>query len=159
MSVSLRVAPRRLSSQRSWRRSASNGRQSPATTRSSRSSSEDGSLPAARDDKLPLASGGRISAAAAFRTSPKCTRYYAGTKRPGYNVLLSKPALPERIIEIAYAFWHSKALFAAVELDVFTKLAAGPLDLEALTARTGVHPRAARDFFDALVALELLERD
>jgi SAM-dependent methyltransferase len=74
-------------------------------------------------------------------------------------VLLSKTALPERIIEIAYAFWHSKALFAAVELDVLTKLAGGPLDLETLTARTGGHPRAARDFFDALVALGLLERD
>jgi len=73
--------------------------------------------------------------------------------------LLGKPALPERIIEIAYAFWHSKALFAAVELDVFTKLADGALHLDTLTGRTGVHPRGARDFFDCLVALGLLDRN
>ena len=74
-------------------------------------------------------------------------------------MLQTDTALPQRIIKIAYAFWQSKALFAAVELDVFTTLADGPLDLEALASRTGIHRRGARDFFDALVALGLLERD
>ena len=68
-------------------------------------------------------------------------------------------AEPKRILDLAYAFWRSKVLFAAVELDVFTALAAGPLDLLALSGRTGVHPRGARDFFDSLVALGLLQRN
>jgi SAM-dependent methyltransferase len=72
---------------------------------------------------------------------------------------INKRTVPSRIIEIAYAFWHSKALFAAVELDVFSKLADGPLDLATLASRTKVHERAARDFFDSLVALGLLDRD
>ena len=66
---------------------------------------------------------------------------------------------PCRIVEIAYAFWQSKVLFAAVELDVFSKLADGPLNLATLARRTNVHERGARDFFDALVALGLLQRD
>ena len=74
-------------------------------------------------------------------------------------MLQTNTALPERIIDIAYAFWQSKALFTAVELDVFTTLTAGPLDLGTLTSQTGIHQRGARDFFDALVALGLLERD
>lgn len=66
---------------------------------------------------------------------------------------------PERILDLAYAFWRSKVLFAAVELDVFTTLTAGPLALLILARRTGVHPRGARDFFDSLVALGLLQRN
>jgi SAM-dependent methyltransferase len=66
---------------------------------------------------------------------------------------------PNRILDVAYAFWRSKALFSAVELDVFTTLADSPLDLATLASRTGVHQRGARDFFDALVALGLLHRD
>jgi hypothetical protein len=72
---------------------------------------------------------------------------------------INRPAVPNRIIEMAYAFWHSKALFAAVELAVFSKLADGTLDLATLASRTKVHERAARDFFDSLVALGLLDRD
>jgi SAM-dependent methyltransferase len=67
--------------------------------------------------------------------------------------------LPKRIIEMGYAFWRSKALLSAVELDVFTVLAIGPLDLQSVRARIGIHERGARDFFDALVALGLLYRD
>jgi SAM-dependent methyltransferase len=62
-------------------------------------------------------------------------------------------------MELAYAFQQSKALLSAVELDVFTILAEYPLDLGTLTARTGIHQRGARDFFDSLVALRLLHRD
>ena len=36
---------------------------------------------------------------------------------------------------------------------------AGPLKAEELRERLGLHPRSARDFFDALVALRMLERD
>ena len=48
---------------------------------------------------------------------------------------------------------------SAVELDVFTTLANEPLDLDALRHKIGVDQRGARDFFDALVAIGLLDRD
>lgn len=65
---------------------------------------------------------------------------------------------PDRIMQLGFAYWGSKTLLSAVELGVFTELAAGPLDAEALRERLGLHPRGARDFFDALVALGMLER-
>src|SRR5215218_3561884 len=58
------------------------------------------------------------------------------------------------------AFWGSKTLLSAVEMGLFAVLSsAGPLDAEALRERLGLHPRGARDFFDALVALGMLERN
>jgi hypothetical protein len=66
--------------------------------------------------------------------------------------------LPDRIMQLGRGFMASKVLFSAVELDVFTTLAAGPLDGEALRHHLGLHARAARDFFDTLVALRLLDR-
>jgi hypothetical protein len=65
----------------------------------------------------------------------------------------------EHILEIAFAFRKSKALFCAVELRLFDVLAEGPQKAEQLAGRLGVHGRGLRDFLDALVALELLERD
>jgi hypothetical protein len=56
------------------------------------------------------------------------------------------------------AFWASKVLLSAVEMEVFTELAKHPEDLASLQARLGLHPRSARDFFDALVALGFLNR-
>lgn len=65
----------------------------------------------------------------------------------------------DRILDIGYAFWRSKVLFSAVELGLFTELGGAVLPCETLAERLGVHPRGARDFFDALVALRVLERD
>lgn len=65
---------------------------------------------------------------------------------------------PEKILQTGLAFWASKTLLAAVEMGVFTELAHGPRPFEALRGRMGVHPRAARDFFDALTALGFLVR-
>ena len=66
---------------------------------------------------------------------------------------------PDAILQLGLGFWGSKTLLSAVELGVFRQLAeAGGLDGEALRARLGLHPRSARDFFDALVALGMLER-
>jgi Dimerisation domain/O-methyltransferase domain len=65
----------------------------------------------------------------------------------------------DRIMQIAMGFWASKTLMSAVELGIFDTLASGPLDAIALRSRVGVHERSARDFFDALVALGLLQRD
>jgi len=65
---------------------------------------------------------------------------------------------PEHILQIGFGFWASKTLLSAVEMEVFTELAKHPENLEELTGRLGLHPRSARDFFDALVALRFLER-
>jgi hypothetical protein len=65
----------------------------------------------------------------------------------------------DRIVQLGLAFRASKALLSAAELGVFTALAKQPLDLEALAQRIGIHKRGARDFFDTLVALGMLERD
>ncbi|WP_026606059.1 methyltransferase [Methylocapsa acidiphila] len=65
---------------------------------------------------------------------------------------------PEKIFGIGFGFWGAKALLSAVELGIFTELAKRPLDLAALTQKVGLHDRGARDFFDALVALGLLDR-
>jgi len=66
---------------------------------------------------------------------------------------------PERILQTGLAFWSSKTLLSAIELNVFTELAHGPLTLSELQNRLGVHDRGARDFFDALVALGFLARN
>ena len=66
---------------------------------------------------------------------------------------------PDRLLMLGSRYWESKALFCAVELGVFSELAQGPMDAETLRRRVGVHARGARDFFDALVALGLLERE
>jgi hypothetical protein len=66
---------------------------------------------------------------------------------------------PDGIMQLGFAFWGSKTLLSAVELKLFGVLSeAGPLDAEELRERLGLHPRSARDFFDALVALGMLAR-
>jgi hypothetical protein len=66
---------------------------------------------------------------------------------------------PEHILQTGLAFWSSKTLLSAIELEVFTELAKHPLPLADLTGRLGLHPRSAQDFFDALVALGFLDRE
>jgi hypothetical protein len=70
----------------------------------------------------------------------------------------NEPSL-DRIVDLQFQFAASKVFLSAVELGVFTVLAEGPLDYESLRGRLGLHPRGARDFFDTLVALGVLERD
>ncbi len=65
---------------------------------------------------------------------------------------------PEHIMKLGTGFWASKTLLSAVELGVFTTLSAAPADLTTLQTKLGLHPRSARDFLDALVALNLLDR-
>src|ERR1700704_2114156 len=65
----------------------------------------------------------------------------------------------EHILQTGLGFWASKTLLSAVELGLFTALAEKPSTAEELRARLGVHPRAALDFFDALVALGFLQRE
>lgn len=65
---------------------------------------------------------------------------------------------PDYIMHVGTSFTAAKTLLSAVELDVFTELAREPADHDALRQRLGLHPRASRDFFDALVALGFLDR-
>ncbi len=65
---------------------------------------------------------------------------------------------PDRILQTGMAFWASKTLLSAVEMELFTDLAKHPGDLAFVQGRMGLHPRAARDFLDALVALGFLQR-
>jgi hypothetical protein len=66
---------------------------------------------------------------------------------------------PGGILQLGLGFWASRTLLSAIDLGVFTVLAATPTGFEALRKKLGLHPRAARDFLDALVALRMLERD
>ncbi len=65
---------------------------------------------------------------------------------------------PGHILQVGTGFWASKVLLSAVEMGLFTELAQHPEDLETLQGRLGLHRRAARDFLDALVALDFLQR-
>jgi len=65
---------------------------------------------------------------------------------------------PDHIMQVGLGFWASKTLLSAVEMEVFTELARHPGRLEEVQGRLGLHPRSARDFLDALVALGFLER-
>jgi hypothetical protein len=71
---------------------------------------------------------------------------------------MSEPLSPESILQVGLGFWPSKVLLSAIEMELFTDLAKGPQSLESLRGRIGLHPRAAHDFLDALVALHFLER-
>lgn len=62
-------------------------------------------------------------------------------------------------MEIGIGFWPAKVLLSAVELQVFTVLGSNSMSGSELQAALGLHPRANPDFFDALVALRLLERE
>lgn len=66
---------------------------------------------------------------------------------------------PQKILETGFAFWPSKVLLTAVELDVFTTLGPRSMTAAELGRVLDLHPRGIFDFFDTLVALGFLERD
>ncbi len=65
---------------------------------------------------------------------------------------------PEKILQVGMGFWSSRTLLAAVELGLFSELAKKPATLTDLSSKLELHPRGARDFLDALVALGFLAR-
>ncbi len=65
---------------------------------------------------------------------------------------------PDKILQTGLAFWASKTLLSAIEMGLFTELSLGPATFDVVSGRLGLHPRSARDFLDALVALNFLER-
>jgi hypothetical protein len=87
----------------------------------------------------------------------------SGSRRPVLRAfqsgVLRRIAKPQNILELGMAFWSSRVVLSAVEFGVFTKLAAGPLSAEELTAKLGWQSRAAGPVLDAVVLLGLLRRD
>lgn len=65
---------------------------------------------------------------------------------------------PGYILQTATAFWASKVLLTAVELDLFTVLGDGSMTAAELGEELELHPRGTYDFFDALVSLGFLDR-
>jgi hypothetical protein len=72
---------------------------------------------------------------------------------------MNVPVKPDNIMQLGLGFWASKTLLTAVELGLFTELANGPMPADTIGERLNLHPRALRDFLDALVSLRMLERD
>jgi O-methyltransferase domain/Dimerisation domain len=72
---------------------------------------------------------------------------------------MSGPVDPSHIMQVGMGFWASKTLLSAVELELFTKLGSDGMTATEMAGALGLHPRAVPDFPDALVALELLDRD
>lgn len=66
---------------------------------------------------------------------------------------------PAPILQTAFAFWSSKVLLTAVEMDLFTKLGERRVTGEVFGGELGLHPRGIHDFFDALVAMSYLDRE
>jgi phospholipid N-methyltransferase len=66
---------------------------------------------------------------------------------------------PDHLMELGFGFFASKTLLAAVKLGVFEALADDPQTKERLEETLGLHPRSSTDFLDALVALDVLDRE
>ena len=81
------------------------------------------------------------------------------SKGEDLNMAAQGSVTPEKIMQLGLGFWGSKALLSAIETGLFTALSNGPLAAAELAARLQLHSRSARDFFDALVSLGMLERD
>lgn len=63
------------------------------------------------------------------------------------------------VSSIAYGFMGSQALFAALEIGLFTELAASPASVDELVRRLGSEPRVLRTLLEACAATDLLARD
>ena len=63
---------------------------------------------------------------------------------------------PAPLMKLALAYRSSAVLFAALDVDVFTRLAAGPQSAEGLATEIGAHPPALRLLLDACLAEGLL---
>jgi O-methyltransferase/methyltransferase family protein len=66
---------------------------------------------------------------------------------------------PSQIMQVGMGFWGSKTLLSAVELELFTKLGGDRMTATQIGEALALHPRATPDLPDALVALDLLDRD
>jgi hypothetical protein len=72
---------------------------------------------------------------------------------------MSEQVDPSHIMQVGMGFWASKTLLSAVELELFTKLGSDGMTGRQIAEALELHARAIPDFPDALVALELLDRE
>jgi SAM-dependent methyltransferase len=70
-----------------------------------------------------------------------------------------RPLSPAPIMELATAFQRSRPLLTAFELELFTALASEARTSDEVAAEIGAEPRATDRLMNALVALELLEKE
>jgi len=68
------------------------------------------------------------------------------------------PLTPEAIMDEFIAGWRSQAMFSAVELDVFTRLAAGKRTAKEIAAAAGASLRGLTILLDALVGMGHLRK-
>jgi SAM-dependent methyltransferase len=66
---------------------------------------------------------------------------------------------PAELLQISSGYWSIGALHAAVNLDIFTPLAAGELKALELAERLGVDARGLAMLLDALTAMELVYKN
>ena len=69
----------------------------------------------------------------------------AGDQSWEAKALTQTPLSPDGIMRLGLGFWGSKAFLSAVELGLFTTLAQGPLDHDALREKLGLHERGSRE--------------
>ena len=72
---------------------------------------------------------------------------------------MSEQVDPSHIMQVGMGFWASKTLLSAVELELFTELGGDAMTAAQIAETLELDGRAIPDFPDALVALELLERE
>jgi hypothetical protein len=72
---------------------------------------------------------------------------------------MSEQVDPSHIMQVGMGFWASKTLLSAVELELFSRLGSEAMTGAQIAEALGLHARAVPDFPDALVALELLDRE
>lgn len=72
---------------------------------------------------------------------------------------VDSPAGPAELFRAATAFWHSRMLAVAVELDVFSLLATGPASLDQVCTRLRLHRRPTEALLNGLCATGILHRD
>lgn len=65
----------------------------------------------------------------------------------------------DQLFEVGMGFMASKALLAAVKLELFTKLDSRSMTGTELGQELGLHPRGLRDYFDVLHSLKFLNRE
>lgn len=65
---------------------------------------------------------------------------------------------PTTFLQTSGMFWECFTLHAALELDIFSPLAGGPLSVAELAQKAGCSPRGLDMMVTALCALELLQR-
>jgi hypothetical protein len=72
---------------------------------------------------------------------------------------VSQQVDPSHIMQVGLGFWGSKTLLSAVELELFTKLGSDEMTGSQIAEALELDARAVPDFPDALVALQLLDRE